>query len=213
MGVCLSYLSLTTSADDIDEILGPPQNYTYTEIPPTPTITPQTPTERGLSKIVSQRPSKRRASIVAQIHPTESTPLLPVISDSSEATETTNPREESDDEGGDHDNVTLDESSISTYRNPFPDINVEPFYQHSREMSSHRAKNFFWLRSYWETVSAGLRPGPWIEKIDTEFICLRSLHHLSTLDQPEEILHYLSWFTRNHEILSQVADQHLKRLL
>jgi hypothetical protein len=211
MGVCLSYLSLATPTDDIDEILGPPQNYTYTEIPPTPTITPQTPTERGLSKIVSQRPSKRRASIVVQIQPTESTPLLPVISDSNcEAAETPNAREESDDEGADHE---LDEPSISTYHNPFPDINVEPFYLHSREMSSHQAKNLFWLRSYWESVSAGLRPGPWIEKVDTEFICLRSLHHLSTLDQPEEILHYLSWFTRNNKILSQVADQHLKRLL
>jgi hypothetical protein len=211
MGVCLSYLSLTTATDDIDEILGPPENYTYTEIPPTPTITPQTPTERGLSKIVSQRPSKRRSSIVAQIHPTESTPLLPVISDSNcEATEASNEREESDDEGGDHDNVTPDESR---YQNPFPDINVEPFYQHSREMSSHRARNLFWLRSYWETVSTGLRPGPWIEKVDTEFICLRSLHHLSTFDKPEEIFHYLSWFTRNHKILSQVADKHLKQLL
>src|SRR5208282_5727634 len=136
---------------------------------------------------------------------------LPAISDSN--CETRIAGEESDEEAGDYDIVKPDDSSISTYHNPFPDINVEPFYQHSREMSSHQAKNFFWLRSYWETVSAGLRPGPWIERVDTEFICLRSLHHLSTLDQPEEILHYLSWFTRNHEILSQVADQHLKRLL
>ena len=211
MGVCLSYFSLTTPTDDIDEILGPPQNYAYTEIPPTPTITPQTPTERGLSKIVSQRPSKRRASIVAQMQPTESTPLLPVISDSN--CEAATAGEESDEEGGDHDNVKLDESSVPKYQNPFPDINVELFYQHSREMSAHQAKNFFWLRSYWETVSAGLRPDPWIEKVDTEYISLRSLHHLLTLDHPEEILHYLSWFTRNHKILSQVADQHLKRLL
>jgi hypothetical protein len=201
MGVCLSCTDPSTPPEEVQEVLIQPEQYTYIIAKQTPTITPQTPSERGLSKIVSQRPSKRRASI---LQPVETTPLL-----SSEYI------------ANDELNVSPRSPEIREIRNepqspeyydPFPDIKIETFYRYSREMSSHQAKNLFWLRSYWETVSSSLKPGPWTEQSDS-FLSLRSLYDIFKSETPLEILPYLAGLIADDQILKQVADQYLLPLL
>lgn len=199
MGVCLSCHSDSPSPpEEVEEISNQPDHYPYIIVKQTPTITPQTPSERGLSKIVSQRPSKRRASIAAQLQPLETTPLLSDDLYTNGSPTALSPKAR--------------EPQTPEYCEAFPDIKVEPFYRHAREMSSHQAKNFFWLRSYWETVSSGLRPGPWTEQSDS-FLSLRSLYNISKSETPLEFLSYLTSLIANHEILKQVADQYFLPLL
>src|SRR5271169_767662 len=193
MGVCLSCTDPSTPPEEVQEVFIQPEQYTYIIAKQTPTITPQTPSERGLSKIVSQRPSKRRASI---LQPVETTPLL--SSEYSVNDEVSvSPRSPEIRE-------IRNEPQSPEYYDPFPDIKIETLYRYSREMSSHQAKNLFWLRSYWETVSSSLRPGPYSEQPDT-FLSLQSLYDIFKSESPLDIISYLANLVADQDVLRQVA--------
>ena len=49
MGICLSYLTSSNPSEESGEILGPQDNLIYIDVPPTPTITPQTPVVKWMN--------------------------------------------------------------------------------------------------------------------------------------------------------------------
>jgi len=228
MGLCQSCLANDSPApDDYDDILSDTLFLPQTEVdaltPKTPTVTPQTPQERGLSKIiVQQRP--RRPSLALQTHTAlnETTPLLasPSPHDYHHTTlsngrqhrlSNDSVREEDEDATTSTEPISPSES-IPSY-DPFPQLDIGPFYQYAREMSSRQAKNMFWLRSYWEVVCASLRPGPWLEQFDNDHVTLRSLVMISESAAPEDILGYLACLVGHAKVLKQVADQYLLKPL
>lgn len=204
MGVCLSCTDTSIPSEEVEELPIQQEPYSYIVVKQTPTITPQTPSERGLSKIVSQRLSKRRASIAAQLPPVETTPLL----SNTDAAETNGCS------GTNGCSETREVVPLTPeYFEAFPEAKVESFYRHSREMSSRQAKNLFWLRSYWETVSMSLKPGPLIPEERDSFLSLRSIYDIFKSETPLDILSYLSGLAGDHEILKQVDNQYLLPLL
>jgi hypothetical protein len=219
MGICHSCLvngSPTAEDDDVlSDSLFLPQNEVDIIIPRTPTIIPQTPKERGLSKIVQQRP--RRASLAVQTHLLETTPLLHAPPSPRRArTVTFDPTATEDVPRGEDDDDTQSTEPLSpseTFFDPFPQLDVGGFYQYAKEMSSRQAKNMFWLRSYWEVVCASLRPRPWLEQFDNEHVTLRSLVMISESGAPEDLLHYLAVLVEGKKLLKQVADEYLLKPL
>jgi len=225
MGVCHSCLvndSPTPDDDDYDSLsdtLFLPQNEADMLIPKTPTVTPQTPKERGLSKIiVQQRP--RRPSLALQTHPllNETTALLAstpprdyhrtsISNGRQRSLSHESVREEHEDTTASTEPISPSES-IPSY-DPFPQLDISEFYQYAKEMSSRQAKNMFWLRSYWEVVCSSLRPGPWLEQFDNDHVTLRSLVMISESAAPEDILGYLACLVGQTKVLKQVADQYL----
>lgn len=213
MGVCHSCLeSFTSSPDDDDDPLADtlflPQAEVDIAIPRTPLVTPQTPKERGLSKIVQQRP--RRPSLAIQTRALETTPLLLAPPSPSHNRPTHNRTASTDSL------VEEEESPLSpslTYCDPFPDLDVGPFYLYAKEMSSRQAKNMFWLRSYWEVVCASLRPAGWVGEIDEGFITLRALVGILESGRPDDVLRYLAFLVEQDQILAGVAEEYLLKPL
>jgi hypothetical protein len=185
--------------DPLSDTLFLPQAEVDMAIPRTPLVVPQTPQERGLSKIVQQRP--RRPSLAIQTCALETTPLLLAPLSPSQKrpghSRTTSA-----------DSLVEEESPLSpslTYCDPFPDLDVGPFYLYAKEMSSRQVKNLFWLRSYWEVVCAFLRPGGWVGEVDEGFVTFRALVGILESGRTEEVLRYLAFLVEGDEVLARVA--------
>jgi hypothetical protein len=213
MGVCYSCLeSVGTGKPDDDDPLADtlflPQAEVDLVVPRTPLVTPQTPKERGLSKIVQQRP--RRPSLAIQTRPLETTPLLGPPS----------PRQGHPSHNRTRSTDSLTEEALEsplspslTYCDPYPDLDVGSFYLYAKEMSSRQAKNMFWLRSYWEVVCGSLRPGGWVAEVDEGFVSVRALVGILESGKPEDVLRYLAFLVERDELFSRVAEEYLLKPL